>query len=119
MKVASFHVEERQSEGVAEVFLTYGVMDDYQFYVLEEEELDWDTEAEFEFESQRQKLFSVVNSTFSQGRSIGSELSEMYYVIQKDQPDIMDYYFMIQKYITEFCEFIDQDYAIYFKVNTL
>lgn len=118
MKVASFHVEERQSDGVADVFLTYGVMDDYQFYILEED-LDDDVEAEFEFESQRQKLFSVVNNTFSQGRSIRSELSEMYYVIQKDQPDIMDYYFMIQKYITEFCEFIDQDYAIYFKVNTL
>lgn len=119
MKVASFQVEEHQAQGIADVFLSYGVVNDSEFYAFEEGELEFDEQAEFDFEKRKHKLFSVVNSTFSGGRAVRSEVHDsMYYVIQKEAPDVMDYYLMIQKYINEFCEFIDQDHAIYFKVNT-
>ncbi|MEY3471216.1 MAG: hypothetical protein RLZZ223_566, partial [Candidatus Parcubacteria bacterium] len=44
--------------------------------------------------------------------------TEMLYVVAKDKLEITDYYELVQRYINEFCEFLDQDYAIYFKVNS-
>ena len=121
MKVVSFHILEHVDGGVADVFLSHGTVSDLELDLWDDElELSLDDESpEFEFERYKQKLFTVVNNTFVQGRGIGTDSSDLYYVINKDRPEITDYYSMVQRYIQEYCEFIDQDYAIYFKVNSL
>lgn len=118
VKVVSFQILEHIEGGVADVFLSHGTLNDQEIESWEDH-MDSLDEQEFPFEYYKQKLFTIVNNTFLQDKSIGSEGHEMYYVCKKDRPEVIDYYMMVQKYMSEFCEFVDQEYAVYFKVNSL
>lgn len=116
MKIVSFHVFEDMSKGISDVFLSHGSLSlDNQ---IPEKEFEWlEQVPEFEFEQYKQKLFSIIHSPIFAGRY--TDTAEMLYVVSKDELDIIDYYTLVQNYMEEFCEFLDQDYTVYFKINSI
>lgn len=118
MKVISFYIVEYIDNGLADVFLSFGNLSPEDFEKWDQDiVLEKYEDKEFDFEKNKEKLFSIINNRILEGNDIKSEVKEMCYVIRKNNPDLIDYYNVVQNYINEFCEFIDQDYAVYFRVN--
>ena len=112
----SFHILEDFSNGVTDVFLAHTKLTDIDSDIWQDEYFEFDDN---NFESDifvKEKIFSILHNPVSISRHFNS--SEMLYVVNKDKLEITDYCEMVKKYITEFCEFLDQDYAIYLKVKS-
>jgi hypothetical protein len=116
VKVVSFHILEDAMNGITDVFLSHSTLKDISPIVWQDEEFDWENDAEFELDSTSEKVFSILHNPVIMTKH--THASDMLYVIAKDTLEITDYYDLVQRYIAEYCEFIDQDYAIYFKVNS-
>jgi hypothetical protein len=113
----SFHILEDPSNGVTDVFLSHTKLTDIDADIWQDEEFDWESSNDFELESMnREKVFSILHNPVIINKYFNSH--EMLYVVAKEKLEIIDYYELVHKYITEFCEFIDQDYTIYFKVSS-
>lgn len=110
----SFHILEDPSNGVTDVFLSHTKLTDIDPDLLQNEELDWEDSEDLSLN--KEKVFSILHNPVIINKYFDSP--EMLYVVAKEKLEIMDYYELVHKYITEFCEFLDQDYAIYFKVNS-
>jgi hypothetical protein len=111
----SFHILEDTTNGVTDVFLSHTQISDSDPSLLHYEELDWEND-NIEFQSRDvEKLFSILHHPVILNKYFNT--NEMLYVVAKEKLEISDYYELVYKYITEFCEFADQDYTIYFKVN--
>jgi hypothetical protein len=113
----SFHILEDPSNGVTDVFLSHTRLTDIDPAIWQDEEFDWESDSDFELEAiDKEKIFSILHNPVIINKYFDSP--EMLYVVAKEKLEISDYYELVHKYITEFCEFVDQDYAIYFKVNS-
>lgn len=113
----SFHILEDPSNGVTDVFLAHTKFTDIDPTIWQEEEFDWEDNNDLDLEVvAKEKIFSILHNPVILNKYLDS--SEMLYVVAKEKLEINDYYDLVHRYITEFCEFVDQDYAIYFKVNS-
>lgn len=112
----SFHILEDPSNGITDVFLSHTKFTDIDPLIWQQEDFDWEDSVDFDLDAKKEKVFSILHNPVIINRYFDS--NEMLYVVAKDKLEITDYYELVQKYITEFCEFLDQDYAIYFRVNS-
>jgi predicted AlkP superfamily phosphohydrolase/phosphomutase len=112
----SFHILEDPSNGITDVFLSHSTLTDIDPMIWQDEDFDWEDNTELSLDTTKEKIFSILHNPILLSKYFDSP--EMLYVVSKNQLEITDYYDLVQRYITEFCEFIDQDYAIYFKVNS-
>ncbi len=111
----SFHVLEDISNGITDVFLAHTKLTDIDPTVWQDEYFDWDENDDLEA-IDKEKIFSILHNPVAFSKNFN--YSEMFYVVNKEKLEITDYCELLKKYITESCEFIDQDYAVYLKINS-
>jgi hypothetical protein len=112
----SFHILEDPSNGITDVFLSHSTLTDIDPIIWQDKDFAWEDNTELNLDTAKEKIFSILHNPILLNKYCNSP--EMLYVVSKDQLEITDYYDLVQRYIAEFCEFVDQDYAIYFKVNS-
>jgi hypothetical protein len=112
----SFHIFEDISNGITDVFLAHTKLTYIDPAIWQDENFDLE-EYNNELELvDREKIFSILHNPISLGKNL--DISAMLYVVTKNKLEITDYCELVQKYITESCDFIDQDYAVYLKINS-
>lgn len=113
----SFHILEDPVSGVTDVFLSHTKLTDIDPIIWQSEEFDWESSLDLDPEAmEKEKIFSILHNPIVINKYF--DYPEMLYIITKEKLEISDYYELVHKYVTEFCEFLDKDYAIYFKVNS-
>jgi hypothetical protein len=112
----SFHILEDIDNGITDVFLAHSKLTDIEPTIWQDENLnieDYKNELEL---IDREKIFSILHNPIALNQEL--DLSKIFYMITTKQLEITDYCELIQKYITESCDFINQDYAVYLKINS-
>jgi hypothetical protein len=112
----SFHILEDIDNGITDVFLAHTKLTEIDTAIWQDKNLDLeDYKNELEM-IDREKIFSILHNPIALNQEL--DFSKIMYMITTKQLEITDYCELIQKYITESCDFINQDYAVYLKINS-